>query len=202
MAEHVAKSGGGSFHWNTGRPVGGKGYMVAVEGGEHTTDGPVTAADIEAHKETHQDLAESVNPAVHGVWGQTLDVVTKVPSIKKAKSMGVGERQESVWALPKTNLGAGAESPGPYGTEVLMHTGDLGEGDPNPEFRPGKRKFSKNEYDNPEWERQAGRKPARNKKGEIVTDKNGKVVTESVSYGDVLRTINRGRTERLRKGAK
>jgi hypothetical protein len=182
MADYVSKNEGGSFDWHTGTPASGPGFMVAKEGAEYPIEGSLSASTIDEFKEEHGDLAAATKGAHLGVWGSenpTLDISMKVSNHNQAKSVGRKNRQEAAYALPGTSVAPNVTLP--KGGDVLLNTSDLGKNDVDKEYRSTGKSLSKNEYQNPDWD-------------EVGGTQEGKPVT----YGDVLRTINRNRVNRQR----
>jgi hypothetical protein len=102
--------------------------------------------------------------------------------------MGVSEHQEAAYALPHTPVSRTGATVGPHGGDVLFHTADLGKNDVDPNYQPGAQdmksgrgSFTKNQYANKDWDKVGGTNAG-----------------EPVSYGEVLRTINKNRVTRLR----
>jgi len=187
MSQQVAEEGGGSFDWHTGKPVEGPGFMVSHYGAETE----VPEATPEALKGFYEDptnasLAEKAANPTLGAWGSgpsVLDVSQKIESPQAARATGVREKQEALFALRGTEVMPGLKAEdvaNPWGAEVLLHS-QLHGPDADPKFRPNRRLFTANEVENPEWEKTQG-------------ELNG----EPVKYGDILRALNKARTERLR----
>jgi hypothetical protein len=187
--------GGASVNFHTRIPVQGRGFMTAFSGAEQSTSLPATAEQIGSYRTKHAAKVEGNDAAVHGAWKNPetpgtydQDVSVQVKTPKESQKMGVAEVQKAAYALPHTAVNRKGAKVGKYGGDVLFHTADLGKNDVDPNYRPGaldmkggKGSFTKNQYQNKDWNKVGG-------------THNGKDVT----YGQVLRKINENRTERLR----
>jgi hypothetical protein len=184
---------GASVGFSSREHVKGKGFMTAFAGAEKPTALPIKAEDIANYRQAHHQLASSHEGAVHGVWknpatpevaDQDLSVQVKTP--KEAQEMGVKEQQKASYGMPKTRVSARGHNMG-GGGDVLLHTADLGKNDVDPRYRPGaldtpgQGSFTRNQYQNKDWNKKAGML-----KGEPVT------------YEHILRTINENRVNRMR----
>jgi len=195
FAEHVnnPENYGASVNLSTGQHASGKGFMTAFAGAEKPTSLPMTAKDVTDYRAEHADKIKGNEAIVHGAWKnpQTPEVVdqdlsVQIPTAKEAQEMGVKEQQKASYGLPRTRVSSRGHNMG-GGGDVLLHTADLGKNDVDPRYRPGaldepgKGSFTRNQYQNKDWNRTAG----------VL---NGK----KVSFGDVLRTINENRVKRMR----
>ena len=197
LAAHLNKEDeyGASVNYKTRKPVQGKGFMTAFAGAETSSPLPAKAEDITSYKNTHAAKVEGNDAAVHGMWKNPetpgtydQDISVQVQTPKESQNMGVAEKQKAAYGLPGSTVSTRGHKMGKDGGDVLFHTADLGKNDSDPRYRPGaldikggKGSFTRNQYQNKDWERTAG----------IL---NGK----KVSFGDVLRKINENRTARLR----
>ena len=219
----IRRQGGGSFNWWTGRQPKGPGFMVSEPDVEGITQG-ITPSQIREYKRGKSFAVgePSSDPEVHyGAWAESekpsdkrlgesslntnpnpagrvvSDVSRKYGVNDDIRGIGVKNAQEAAFALrgtPVTAEGHKIEDiANPWGGDVLLHMSDFGKNDVDPRFHPQRASeghtsnvFSLNEVENPEWHTVAG----------YTHDSEGKEVPHT--YGDVLRTINRGRTMRLR----
>ena len=195
FAAHInnPKEGGGSMNLTTGEAPQGRGFMTAFDGAEKRTPLPATAEQLSSYQAEHASKVKNNAGAFHGAWKNepehyTQDLSVQVKTPKEAQSMGVSEHQEAAYALPHTPVSRTGATVGPHGGDVLFHTADLGKNDVDPNYQPGAQdmkggrgSFTKNQYANKDWDKVGGHL-------------NG----QPVSYGEVLRTINKNRVARLR----
>lgn len=191
FAAHISKEGGGSVDFHTREPVTGHGFMTALPGGEHTSPGGISAKDVTNFRAKHAGLAADYaaegHQVAHGAWGDTQDVSVKAPTPNAARKIGQSRGEMASYALPGTRVSSRGHHV-KEGGDVLLHTGSLGKNDSDPRYQPGKLdtpgkgSFTRNEYQNKDW----------NKVGGTL---NGK----PVSYGDVLKKVNDNRAEKVRK---
>lgn len=160
--------------------------MVAYHGGETelSDTSPETLEKFQQHP-WNEGLAATASGPHLGVWGNVADVSRKIADGSETRSFGTAQMQEAAFALPGTEVQPGVpveHIANPWGGDVLLHSQPHGE-DADPRFNPqaDPSHFSYNEVQNPEWDKVGGHL-------------NGQPVT----YGDVLRTLNKARTERLR----
>jgi len=188
FAAYANENGGGSIGFFNREPVTGRGFMTAVSGSEsRDNEGqPTTASQVADFRETRAGAASNVENPVHGIWGGIHDVSVKAETPNKARAIGQPTGEEASYGLPHTPVNRKGATVGPHGGDVLLHTGDLGKNDVDPNFRPGaldmnggKGSFTKNEYQNKEWNKKA---------------------PSGQTYGDVLRMINKNRAMRIREG--
>lgn len=181
IAEHVKEEGGGSFDWDTAKPVEGPGFMASYEGAEK----PVEEATPEVLKGYHSDPENQEMAASHpdpylGAWGAnptTLDVSRKIEDPKEARDFGNENNQEALFALRGTEVQPGVKAEdvaNPWGANVLLRS-HL-EGDSDPRYQRHGDLFSAYEVENPDWDK-------------VVGEHNGQPVTA----GEVLRNLNRAR---------
>lgn len=190
FAEHVKEHGGGSIGFFNREPVTGKGFMTAISGSEDTNNGKeVSATDIGNFQKKNEEKASSLAEPVHGVWGTTQDISVQAKSPKAAETIGKPTGEEASYGLAKTRTSNRGHNMG-KGGDVLLHTADLGKNDVDPRYRPGaldisekEGSFTRNQYQNKDWDKVGG-------------TNNGKKVT----YGDVLKKINKNRAMRVREG--
>lgn len=193
FAEHIQQHGGGSVDFFTRAlpPAGQRGFATSVGGAEETTP-TIDAEKLDTYQKKYTEKAAGVPGALHGAWetpaGITQDVSVVAETPNKAKAIGVPIGEEASYALPHTPVNSTGAKVGKYGGDVLLHTADLGANDVDPHYRPGaldmkggRGSFTKNQYKNKDWDKVGG-------------ELNGQPVT----YGDVLKQINKGRAERIR----
>lgn len=193
FAEHIKEHGGGSVGFFTRAlpPEGQRGFATSVGGAERTTP-TIDAEKLDTYEKDFTEKAKGVEGALHGAWetpaGFTQDVSVVAETPNKAKAIGVPIGEEASYALPHTPVNRKGAKVGSKGGDVLLHTADLGVNDVDPNYQPGaldmkdgKGSFTKNQYANRGWKKVAGRN-------------NG----EKVTYGDVLKVINKNRAERIR----
>jgi hypothetical protein len=196
FAEHIKEHGGGTigFFSRALPPENQRGFATSVGGAEVTTP-DIDADQLTAYQKQFSEKAAGVEGSMHGAWKtpggitQDVSVVTETPN--KAKALGIPIGEEASYALPHTPVNRKGAKVGKNGGDVLLHTADLGENDVDPNYRPGaldmkggRGSFTKNQYANKDWNKVAGEH-----KGEKVT------------YGDVLKKINKNRAERIRNQA-
>ncbi|NBT46489.1 MAG: hypothetical protein EBT07_01545 [Actinobacteria bacterium] len=187
FAAHVAEEGGGSVGFFSRVPVSGKGFMTAITGSEKVQETPVSAHDIGAYAEKNAPVAASIPNPSHGVWGTTQDVSVQAETPNRASSIGEPTGEQASFGLPRSRVSARGHNMG-AGGDVLLHTADLGKNDTDPRYRPGaldepgRGSFTRNQYQNKDWEKSLG-------------TLNGQKIT----YGDVLRTINKHRAAKKRE---
>lgn len=219
----INAQGGGSFNWHTGRRAKGPGFMVSEPNVEGITQG-ITPSQIRDYKVAHDPLVgtQSSNPeAYYGAWAESekpsdlrlgesslntdpspegrvvSDVSRKHPVDADVRKLGVTNAQEAAFALPGTPVTAEGHPienlANSWGGDVLLHMGNFGSNDVDPRFQPQRASegltsntFSLNEVENPEWKTVGG----------YTHSADGTPIAHT--YGDVLKTINRGRTMRLR----
>ena len=167
MAAHVKEHGGGSFSWGEHEEPEGPGYMVGVEGGEQKLSGKITPEKIEKFKAENEPLATAQDHRAYlGFWGArptTADVSVKATTGEEARKIGIDNKQEAVYALPKTEVRPGVlveqlNGSGEYGSDILLHTRNLGatETDPNYRTPENPNHFSNYEVSNPDWDKVMG----------------------------------------------
>ena len=200
FAEHVKKNEGGSIGFFSRQlpPENERGFATSIGGAEetHPGTGNITPEQISAYKTKYAGKAAKIKGSLHGAWendGQTTqDVSVNAKTPNQANAIGVPIGEEASYALPHTPVNKKGAKVGKYGGDVLLHTGDLGKNDVDPNFQPGtldmkdkKGSFTKNQYKNKTWDKVGG------------TDKG-----EKVTYGDVLRKINKNRAMAIREKSK
>ena len=200
FAAHVREHGGGSVGFFSRQlpPENERGFATSVGGAEESNPGTknITPDQISAYRSQYAEKASKVEGALHGAWEnddkttQDVSVTAKTPNQANAIGQPIGE--EASYALPHTPVNKKGAKVGKYGGDVLLHTGDLGKNDVDPNYQPGtldmkggKGSFTKNQYQNKDWNKVGG------------TDKG-----EKVTYGDVLRKINKNRAMAIREKSK
>jgi hypothetical protein len=107
--------------------------------------------------------------------------------------------EEASFALPNTRVSIRGHRAGPSGADVLLHTADLGTNDIDPRYQPGTLDipaaggFTRNQYENADWAKTAGYAGGSPVEGMPTYQKPGRV-----TYGDLLRVINRNRAMKQR----
>lgn len=197
FAEHVKKNEGGSVGFFSRKlpPANERGFATSIGGAEETRPGTgnITPNQIASYRTKHAAKASKIEGALHGAWehdGQTTqDVSVTAKTPKQANAIGKPIGEEASYALPHTPVNKKGAKVGKYGGDVLLHTGNLGKNDVDPNFQPGtldmkggKGSFTKNQYKNKSWNKVGG------------TEKG-----EKVKYGDVLRKINKNRAMAIRE---
>ena len=188
FAAHVAKEGGGSVGFFSRVPVTGKGFMTGVYPHEEDNKVPVSAEDIGSYAEKKASVAASIPNSSHGVWGTSQDVSVQAETPNRASEIGELPGEQASFGLPRSRVSARGHNTGKNGGDVLLHTADLGNNDTDPRYRPGaldepgRGSFTRNQYANKDWEKSVG-------------TLNGQKIT----YGEVLRTINKTRAAKKRE---
>jgi hypothetical protein len=213
MANVVNTQGGGSFNVRTGAQAKGPGFMVGQQGSEERLSAPVTSGQIDVYRAMNAHKARHPESYL-GFWQtdpRTVvgDVSRRVSTGMEARNMGAEHRQEAAFALPGTVVNAGGKSgtkiedvANSWGGDVLLNTNRISEAteaDPRYARTADANSFNLNEVQNPEWSTVGGQTGQRKQRGGSRTP-GGKPLKNPrpVSYEDVLRTINRGRTNVLR----
>lgn len=202
FAANINEGGGGSVNFKTREPLTGSGFLTSFAGAEKPTALPIKAEDIATYRSAHHELASKSDATIHGVWknaatpgiaDQDLSVQLKTP--KEAQEMGTAEKQKASYALGGTRVSRRGHFAGGYGTDVLLHTADLGKNDVDPRYRPGALdtpgtgSFTRNQYVNKDMKKSP-------KTPSYVTDADGNKT--KITYEHVLRTINENRVNRMR----
>ena len=145
----------------------------------------MTSEDIGSFHNKNAAVAANVPGAIHGAWGRTQDISVKAPTPNAARSMGTTVGEMESYGLPHTPVNKKGATVGPNGGAVLLHMGQFGKNDVDPNYRPGaldmkggKGSFTKSEYQNKDWEK--------------TSDSGHK-------FGEVLQTINTNRAMKQRK---
>jgi len=188
FADVTAAGGGASVGFFTRIPVQGPGFMTAVMGTEDNNDKqPITEADVANFRKENESIASAIPNSAHGSWKTTQDVSIKTKTPVSAMMIGIPLGEEASYALPNTRVSIRGHRAGPKGADVLLHTADLGVNDVDPRYQPGTLdipaagSFTRNQYKNADWAKTAGYNAG-----------------SPVTYGDLLRVINKNRAMRQR----
>lgn len=226
VAQYAADHGGASFHFQTGKPVPSPGFMVARDGSETVSAGDSpTPEEIQNFADKHAPSVANNPKAAHGVWGNIQDVSSRETTGAEMRLESRKNRQEAAYALGSVGGAPTRINPRmdtdtinrPYGAEVLTNLQPSGDAKGTRAFismtanesdawrHPRDRNFaptgnqndiSLNEVENDSWS-MTNRTNKRGGSGRGPT-KRADGLKKRTDLGDVLRTINKGRTQSTR----